>query len=250
LTYRPTDRQVGISLATTSSRAGWRRTFISAGKRHERYLVDMPWGLISTSWAETDCCPQAFVRRAMQLSTIIAPSLIRPYGLQLNTNFESKSPWSGAFQVCLFYGIYPSMFSADASTNTYWDDPALYNRDRPLFQRYIPLIRRLNVAGWQPLTYASTSDSRVYIERFGEWPDLYFTLRNTTDTITTVTVTLQANALGLPAQSLTAIALLSNTAYPLSAGTARTLKATLAPQASEILVLSSQAVYLPLILKQ
>jgi hypothetical protein len=64
-----------------------------------------------------------------------------------------------------------------------------------------------------------------------------------------VTVTLQSNALGLPVQSFTAIALLSTTAYPLSAGTARTLRATLAPQASEILVLSSHAIYLPLILK-
>jgi hypothetical protein len=62
-------------------------------------------------------------------------------------------------------------------------------------------------------------------------------------------VTLQANALALPAQSLTAIALLPETAYPLSAGTARTLKATLAPQASEVLVLSNHAIYLPLTLK-
>jgi hypothetical protein len=78
---------------------------------------------------------------------------------------------------------------------------------------------------------------------------LHFTLRNTLDATTTVTITLQASALGLPAQALTGIALLSGTANPLSAGTARTLSATLAPQASEIIVLSSQTVYLPMILK-
>jgi hypothetical protein len=141
------------------------------------------------------------------------------------------------------------MFSHNASEDRYWDDPALYNRDRPLFQRYIPLVRRLNVAGWRPITYASTSDSRVYVERFGDWPNLHFTLRNTIDATTTVTVTLQANALTLPAQSLTAIALLAETSYPLSAGTYRTLKVTLAPQASEILIFADHEVYLPLVFK-
>ncbi len=261
LTYRPTDRRVGIpEVFATTEFARWLTQDVHQrfGKRTmaNGILLNMPWGadLFDFMGKETDWLSTgSFVPESdatLNYHRTLADQ--RPYGLLMNTDFAhlSHALVERYFQVCLFYGIYPSMFSADASTNTYWDDPTLYNRDRSLFQRYIPLIRRLNVASWQPMTYATTSDARVYIERYGNWPNLHFTLRNTLDTTTTVTVTLQANALALPTQSLTAIGLLAETAYLLNGGTARTLKVTLAPQASEILVLSSQAIYLPLILKQ
>jgi hypothetical protein len=260
LTYRPTDRRVGVpEVFATTEFARWLTQDVHQrfGKRTmaNGVLLNLPWGAdlfdfmgTETDWLRTG----SFVPESdASLNYYRTLAYQRPYGLLMNTDFANLSHAlvERYFQVCLFYGLYPSMFSADASTNRYWDDPALYNRDRSLFQRYIPLIRRLNVAGWQPLTYASTSDARVYVERFGAWPNLHFTLRNTTDTTTTVTVTLQADALGLPAQSLAGLALLSGKAYPLSTGTSRTLRATLAPQAGDIIVLSNQAVYLPLILK-
>lgn len=261
LTYRTADRRVGIpEVFATTEFARWLTQDVHQrfGKRTmaNGVLLDMPWGadLFDFMGRETDWFyTGSFVPQSdASLSYYRTLAYQRPYGLLMNTDFANLSHAlvERYFQVCLFYGIYPSMFSADASTNRYWDDPALYNRDRSLFQRYIPLIRRLNVAGWQSMTYASTSDTRVYIERYGEWPNLHFTLRNTLDTTTTVTVTLQANALGLPTQSLTGLALLSGKAYPLSSGTTRTLRATLAPQASDIIALSSsQTVFLPLILK-
>ncbi|HSD83530.1 MAG TPA: hypothetical protein VLG46_06720 [Anaerolineae bacterium] len=260
LTYRTLDRRVGTpEVFATTEFARWLTQDV-----HQRFgrrtmangiLLNLPWGadLFDFMGTETDWLSTgSFVPPSdANLNYYRTLADQRPYGLLMNTDFANLSHAlvERYFQVCLFYGIYPSMFSEDASTNRYWDDPALYNRDRSLFQRYIPLIRRLNVAGWRPVTYASTSDARIYIERFGAWPNLHFTLRNTLDATTTVTVTLQANALGLPAQSLTGIALLSGAGYPLSAGTTRALKATLAPQASEIIVLSDQAVYLPLIWK-
>ena len=68
-------------------------------------------------------------------------------------------------------GLYPSMFSANSFSGRYWETPVLYERDRPLFKRYIPLIRRLNTAGWQPITYATSSDASVYVERYGSGPN-------------------------------------------------------------------------------
>jgi hypothetical protein len=38
------------------------------------------------------------------------------------------------------------MFSVDASTHPYWSEPRWYDRDRPLFRKYIPAIRKLSRA--------------------------------------------------------------------------------------------------------
>jgi hypothetical protein len=128
-------------------------------------LLDMPWGadLFDFMGRETDWFyTGSFVSDTdARLNYYRTLAYQRPYGLLMNTDFANLSHAlvERYFQVCLFYGIYHSMFSADASTNRYWDDPALYNRDRPLFQRYIPLIRRLNVAMPRPRTRASTSNA-------------------------------------------------------------------------------------------
>lgn len=98
-----------------------------------------------------------------------ALSLTKPYLLLMNSDF---STWTHAwtekyFQRAMAYGIFPSFFSANAATRVYWENPALYERDRSLFKRYIPVIRRLDAAGWEPVTRARTSDPRCYVERFG-----------------------------------------------------------------------------------
>jgi len=262
LTFRTGDLQVGIpEVFATTEFARWLTQDV-----HQRFgkytmangiLLDMPWGgdLFDfmgqeTNWLYTGSFTPPTDAR---MNYYRALSYQRPYGFLMNTDFANLSHAlvERYFQVCLFYGIYPSMFSANAATNRYWDDPALYNRDRPLFQRYIPLIRRLNTAGWQPLTYATTSDAQVYIERFGAWPNLHFTLRNTTDAAAAVTVTLQADALHLPDSALTGVALLSGAHYAVGAGAAQ-FQVTLGPQASEIIALSrpsGHALYLPLVLR-
>jgi len=106
----------------------------------------------------------------------------KPYLLLMNTNFDAFTPdlVEKYFQRSLFYGIYPSMFSHNAADNPYWRNPTWYNRDRPLFRKYIPLIRRIAEAGWQPVTEARCDNPRIYVERFG--PDaggtVYLTLLN------------------------------------------------------------------------
>ncbi len=96
-------------------------------------------------------------------------SFHKPYLLLLNTDFSKTDAVKMAlyFQRCLFYGIYPSMFSADASSHPYWQDPTLYDRDRPLFRTYIPMIQRLSEAGWEPVTWARSDRPDVWVERYG-----------------------------------------------------------------------------------
>ena len=69
----------------------------------------------------------------------------KPYCFLMNTDFE-KFPHEYVekfMKRSLAYGMFPGFFSADASTKTYFSQPALYNRDRPLFKKYIPLCRKV-----------------------------------------------------------------------------------------------------------
>ncbi|MFQ6041579.1 MAG: hypothetical protein ACE5PV_12040, partial [Candidatus Poribacteria bacterium] len=106
----------------------------------------------------------------------------KPYLFLMNTNYDQFTPdlVEKYFQRSLFYGMFPSMFSHNAAEDPYWRAPKWYNRDRHLFKRYIPLIKMVAAAGWQPVTYAVSDNPKVYIERFG--PDakgnIYFTLLN------------------------------------------------------------------------
>jgi hypothetical protein len=103
----------------------------------------------------------------------------KPYLLLMNTDFEALAPYvERYFQRSLFYGFYPSMFSYNASDNPYWRSPAWYNRDRPLFRKYLPVIRQVAEAGWQPITAATCDNPAVWVERFGADLDgvRYYTL--------------------------------------------------------------------------
>ncbi|MGQ9592386.1 MAG: hypothetical protein ACUVYA_19070, partial [Planctomycetota bacterium] len=93
----------------------------------------------------------------------------KPYLLLQNTDFDRFGPREVEryFARSLFYGVYPSMFSVDASTHPYWTEPRWYERDRELFRRYIPAIRRLSEAGWEPVTHARAEGGALWIERFG-----------------------------------------------------------------------------------
>jgi len=94
----------------------------------------------------------------------------KPYCFLMNTDFD-KWPYELTekyMRRCLAYGMFPGFFSANASTGHYFSRPDLYNRDRPLFKKYVPLVRRVAEAGWQPVARARSDNPRVYVERWGE----------------------------------------------------------------------------------
>ncbi|KPK58692.1 MAG: hypothetical protein AMK73_09065, partial [Planctomycetes bacterium SM23_32] len=126
----------------------------------------------------------------------------KPYLVLMNTRFDDLTPdlVEKYFQRCLFYGIWPSMFSHNASDDPYWQNPAWYNRDRHLFKRYIPLVRLVAEAGWEPVTHALTEGEAVYVERFGptEGGVVYLTLLNDAGERRETAVAVDGGALGLP----------------------------------------------------
>jgi hypothetical protein len=125
----------------------------------------------------------------------------KPFCTLMNTDFSvfDHAMVERYMQIELFYGVFPSMFSQNASENRYWDDPALVARDRDLFVKYVPLIVAIGTAGWEPLTYARTSDPEVYVERWGSGDQLYFTVRNTATTARGYDLAIEPAAVGLPA---------------------------------------------------
>ena len=114
----------------------------------------------------------------------------KPYCFLQNTNFEyfTHDMVERYMKRTMFYGFYPSFFSADASTKHYFKNPALYNRDRDLFKKDVPLCKLVGEAGWRPETMAHAADTNLWLEQFG---DRYFTIFNATDKPITSSVTIE-----------------------------------------------------------
>jgi hypothetical protein len=94
----------------------------------------------------------------------------KPFLFLMNTDYDKFTPdmVEKFFQRCLAYGMFPGMFSHNAADNPYWGNPKWYNRDRPLFKKYLPLIKQIAEAGWQPVTIATCDNQKIYVERFGQ----------------------------------------------------------------------------------
>jgi hypothetical protein len=114
----------------------------------------------------------------------------KPFCFLMNTRFENLSHElvEKYMKRCLAYGMFPGFFSANAAEGHYFTRPELYNRDRALFRRYLPLCKRVAEAGWEPITQARTDNERVYVERFG---DRYWTVFNDSPRPHSVTLTLE-----------------------------------------------------------
>ena len=64
----------------------------------------------------------------------------------------------------------------------------------------MPVYRRLDRAGWQPVTHAAVTKDGAWIERFGaKPPNLYFTLYNSMTEPAQVSIDIDRHALGVPA---------------------------------------------------
>ncbi len=125
----------------------------------------------------------------------------RPCWILMNDLFEDASNMEKYFRRCLFYAVFPSMFHAHTGESVaYFWDPRFPNRDRWLFQKYVPLIRRLDRAGWNPVPYAYVEPSQVRVERYGsaKTNNLAFTLYNPQNTSRRVRLRLNREELALP----------------------------------------------------
>ena len=141
---------------------------------------EVTWVKRDGSWQPDDS--ELMMRRRMMCGG-------KPYGLEMNCDFDllSQERVEKFFNHCLAYGFFPGFFSAAAhgkkNKERYFRRPDLYERDRPLFKRYIPLMRRVAEAGWRPVNRLFPVDpaTGVFAEQFG---DRYVTLFNPSQTDT------------------------------------------------------------------
>ncbi|GHT40934.1 hypothetical protein FACS189443_1990 [Planctomycetales bacterium] len=119
----------------------------------------------------------------------------KPFCFLMNTDFTKWTfEMSEKFMKrCLAFGMFPGFFSADASTKVYFSNPQLYERDRPLFKKYIPLCREVAQAGWFPIPKVVSSNEKVFVERFGENEKTLLTIFNDSSNPQTATLRFDAD---------------------------------------------------------
>jgi IPT/TIG domain-containing protein len=170
--------------------------------------VDMMGGEVTDAAESFD---KAYTRRALS------------YGKRWSNLFVSHTSAPSAALVltylrqALLLGYFPGF------NGIYWDDSSAYERDRPLFKQYIPLIQKEAAAGWQPVTYATPSDPSTLVERFGN-PSagtFYISAQNTGAVTSAPQFTIDGAGLGIATTStVTVKELLSNTSLTVTrAGT-------------------------------
>ena len=120
----------------------------------------------------------------------------KPYCFLMNTEFEkfSYELVEKYMKRSLAYGMFPGFFSHNASQGHYFTRPQLYDRDRPLFKKYVPLCKRVAEAGWEPITLAHSDNPEVYVERFGAGGTMYLTVFNDSRKPQTATIRLDRPA--------------------------------------------------------
>lgn len=99
-----------------------------------------------------------------------AVCMAKPYCFLQNTDFTrfTAEDTERYFARCLAFGMFPSFFSANAATGHYFSQPALYERDRPLFRKYLPVVTAVAEAGWRPVNrLVRVDDGAVVCEQFG-----------------------------------------------------------------------------------
>ena len=109
--------------------------------------------------------------------------LMNPYEHNIGpgSDWMNNAKTQKFFARCCAFGIMPSFGITDGGNSTgmlYFNNPVFFETlnpstipsnmtDRNLFQKYIPIIKKLSEAGWEPLRQATVNDNDVFLERFG-----------------------------------------------------------------------------------
>jgi dienelactone hydrolase len=153
--------------------------------------------LLDVMGTETDWNPDGTWRPMSDSELLYRRALCKgkPYCFLMNTEFErfSHEAVERYMKRSLAYGMFPGFFSHNASQGHYFTRPELYERDRDLFKKYVPLCKLVAEAGWEPITCASSGNKAIRIERFG---DQYLTIFNDSNQSQEATITAEMNISG------------------------------------------------------
>ena len=130
----------------------------------------------------------AYLRRALTyqkpycyLLKLMSDEYVRAFGMDRVQVFLD---W------CIHFAIYPSL------SEGLWQDPEPY---REMYRKYVPVLRALGTAGWEPITHARTDNASLRVERYGYWSQgtLHFSVRNFSDEATSGTLIVDGDQLAI-----------------------------------------------------
>ena len=123
----------------------------------------------------------------------------KPFLLLVYNIHNDPAAMEHHYNLCTFYGIFPSF----ANMRVY-ETPEMYAPVAALNRRFVPALRAIAAAGWQPITHARTSNTAVWLERWGPDPagNLFFSVYNSSAEELTAELTIDAAALGLVGKTI------------------------------------------------
>jgi hypothetical protein len=101
----------------------------------------------------------------------------------------------------MFYGMFPSIDIASQEgaheTSKYWNNATLYERDRDMFKKCVPLIKTISAAGWESIPYATCDNPDIKFERYGYSDEgLYYTVGNSGSDVVSGVLSIDLTKLG------------------------------------------------------
>jgi hypothetical protein len=154
------------------------------------------------------------------------PGLYLNY-FRLGQQLDSREGGERFFRYATAYGLFPSIgrFTDEA-----------YEKFGDLYHRYVPIVKHLFRAGWEPVTYAEAKtrlagdDPAIRVQRFGTKLPLYFTVLNSSPEPRAVKLTVDCGPLGLGRSSLVAVEMVTSATLPVKrTGPALVTEVTLGP---------------------
>lgn len=132
------------------------------------YLAALPFEMSSlTDWNFDDV--ELNYRRSMAYHRFVLP---HQCGKMYDEAGKVIVPYVEEFiNESIFYRMYPIM------KDDFFEN-CNYEVVRSLYKKIIPIVDELNIAGWEPITYAKADNEKVFVERFGEGSNVYITVRN------------------------------------------------------------------------
>lgn len=115
----------------------------------------------------------------------------------LNYNWEDQAKVEEFINKSLAFGIFASNTTNFFTGEIYESSLRGYLRDKPLIDWFVPLVRTISRAGWEPVRYAEIAGEGLSGERYGHGNTAYFTVYNDSETKQNATITLDLKSLGL-----------------------------------------------------
>jgi hypothetical protein len=142
---------------------------------------------------------EAGIRANLERCRHVRAFMGRKHYAFLNYDWEDAARTQELLNKSLCYAIFASSTKNFRTGEPYETDPHGYHRDKPLLDWYVPLVRMLSRAGWQPDRRATVNDPELCCERYGQGEAVYYALYNDATAARDCTLDIDLAALGFSA---------------------------------------------------